>query len=205
MLFACVPLDETISGHFALAGTSTGSCSSKPWFADRKRPWACWGLAGHGDKHRLSFVPTVSLIWLMRLGFTHLPSRFGPGPTVLRASLSTELFPLGYDNWMEIPLPSTSSPGTGVPSAEATNLKYEAWLSVVTSSTLGLTSTLTWECWPKNSDSKNVLWKCQKWNPKQGISKEAPLSKYCVFWTEPSRSLTEGWWSMLGSKSSFII
>lgn len=52
-----------------------------------------------------------------------LPSRFGPGPTVLRTSLSTELFPLGYDNRMEIPLPSTSSPETGVPSAEATNLK----------------------------------------------------------------------------------
>lgn len=145
MLFACVPLDETISDHFALAGTSTGSCSSKPWFADRKRPSACWALAEREDMHRLCFVPTVSLIWLMQLGFTCLPSRFGPGPTVLRTSLSTELFPLGYDNRMEIPLPSTSSPGTGAPSAEATNLKYEAWLSVVTSSTLGLTSTLTYE------------------------------------------------------------
>lgn len=70
MLFACVPLDETISDHFALAGTSTGSCSSKPWFADRKRPSACWALAEREDMHRLCFVPTVSLIWLMQLGFT---------------------------------------------------------------------------------------------------------------------------------------
>lgn len=44
-----------------------------------------------------------------------LLSRFGAGPPTLRVSLSTELFPLGYDNWMEIPLLSTSSPGTGVP------------------------------------------------------------------------------------------
>lgn len=43
----------------------------------------------------------------------------------LRVSLGTELFPWAIAGW-KFPLPSTSSLGTGVPSAEATNLKYEA-------------------------------------------------------------------------------
>lgn len=94
-------------------------------------------------------VPTVSPTWLMGLGFKcfilrafTLQVRSRPHCTV-RVSLSTELFPGAMTTGWKFPLPSTSSLGTGVPSAEAANLQYEAWLSAVTSSTLGLTSTLT--------------------------------------------------------------
>lgn len=45
VLFAYALLEETISDHFALAGTPTGSCSAKPWIAVRKRHSACWALA----------------------------------------------------------------------------------------------------------------------------------------------------------------
>lgn len=137
------------SDHFALAGSPGGSCSSKSWFTVRKRHSAGWALAGHEDRHGFCFVPTVSPIWLMGLGFKcFIPRAFtrqvrSRPHCAVRVSLSTELFPWAMTTGWKFPLPSTSSLGTGVPSAEAANLKYEAWLSAVTSSTLGLTSTLT--------------------------------------------------------------
>lgn len=75
MLFACETLEEPISDHVALAGTPTVSYSSKPRIAIRKRHSARWALAEHEGTHRLCFVPIISIIWLMGLGFTCLSPR----------------------------------------------------------------------------------------------------------------------------------
>lgn len=138
-----------LSDHLALAGSPGGSCSSKSWFTVRNRLSVGWALAGHEDRHGFCLVPTVSPTWLMGLGFKcfiprafTLQVRSRPHCTV-RVPLSTELFPGAMTTGWKFPWPSTSSLGTGAPSAEAANLQYEAWLSAVTSSTLGLTSTLT--------------------------------------------------------------
>jgi hypothetical protein len=60
MLFACENLEEPISDHFALAGTPTGSYSSKPWIAVRKRHSACWALAEPEDMQ--GFVVCSTLV-----------------------------------------------------------------------------------------------------------------------------------------------
>lgn len=94
MLFACAPLDETISDHFALAGTPIDSCSSKPWFAVLEIQHAglwmsmgtCTGFVlypplAYGARVYMPFPKEASL------------SRFALSPTELRASLSIELSP----------------------------------------------------------------------------------------------------------------
>lgn len=67
----------------------------------------------------LFFLLGVFLVWVQT------------GPPL---SQKFRLLPLGSDNRMEIPLPSTSSPGACVPRADATNLAGKAQLSAVTSS-----------------------------------------------------------------------
>lgn len=88
--------------------------------------------------------------------------------------------------WVEIPLPSTSSPGAHVPGVNTTNSEGTAQLSAVTSST----QTLGWsQLWPERREIKrqilflstHFLWWRQNENPNQGRAKQSRAATYKLF------------------------